>query len=133
MIIFSILWLLISILCTSYVRAFATQTTANTPHLNTKQHKISFTEVSIEDGSYINSNDHQTTATIGERIKCGESLIQLANSNNGRMQIVNKCIQYANSITPTRPLDKPGVLWYGIVVWWMCYTILVWPLVFSSS
>ena len=109
MIIFSILRLLISILCTSYVRAFAIQT-ANTPHLNTKQHTtISFTEVSIKDGKDINSNDQ---TTIGERIKCGESLIQLANlaTKDECKLLVNRCIQYADSITPTRQLDKPGLV-----------------------
>jgi len=112
MIIFSILRLLASILCTSYVRAFATQT-ANTPHLNTKQHTtISFTEVSIEDGKGINSDDHQTTTTIGERIKCGESVIQLENlaTMDECKLLVNRCIQYANNITPTRQLDKPGLV-----------------------
>ena len=112
MLIFSILRLLASILCISYVRAFATQT-ANTPHLNTKQHTtISFTEVSIEDGKGINSDDHQTTTTIGERIKCGESLIQLENlaTTDECKLLVNNCIQYSNNITYTRQLDKHGLV-----------------------
>ena len=48
------------------------------PHSIQKHTTISFNEASIEDGSCINSNE-QTTTTIGERIKCGESLIQLEN------------------------------------------------------
>jgi len=108
--------LLISILSTSYVRAFATQTTTNTlpTNLNTKQlhNKISFNEISIEDGKGINSDDHQTTTTIGERIKCGESLIQLENlaTTDECKLLVNRCIQYADNITPTRQLDKPGLV-----------------------
>ena len=112
MIIYSILWLLISILCTSYVRAFST--TANTlppHHHNTKQqhNKISFNEVSIEDGKYINNNEQ---TTICERLKFGESLIQLANlaTIDECKLLVNKCIQYANNIAPTRQLDKPGLV-----------------------
>ena len=112
MIIFSILRLLVSILCTSYVRAFVTQT-ANLPHTKQQHTKISFNEVSIEDGKDINSDDHQTIATtIGERIRCGDSLIQLANlaTSDECKLLVNRCIRYANNITPTRQLDKPGLV-----------------------
>ena len=83
------------------------------PH---SKQRISFSEVSIEDGSTIDHDDDEATKptirTIGERIKCGESIIQLANLATVEEcnWLVKQCLTVADNATPTRELDKPGLI-----------------------
>lgn len=66
--------------------------------------KISFSEVFI---------DHEREgANVGERVKFGESVVELkdlATPEECRW-LVNTCLKAAEAATPTRQLDKPGLV-----------------------
>lgn len=73
--------------------------------------KVSFSEVAIERGES-SSNNKMEGKTIGERIKFGESLLEIQDivTQEECTRLVTACLNAAEEATPTRQLDKPGLV-----------------------
>ena len=81
---------------------------------------VSFREIPILDDDDKEENDMDEDAinvlmdgqTVGERIKFGESIVEVCNllSKKECDWLVNECIKFSKTIQPTRILDKPGLV-----------------------